>query len=104
MVLCLLLVGLVLYNPYMTCGESGGAGLCVRHSASHRATVGASELQYFNPTDSRHILATAAFRLLEVFGQIVPLGFEPHMAEVEDLPRNDESWSASLWFRPPPAI
>jgi len=43
---CLLLVLLLLYNPFLMAPGSDG-GLNVRHPASNRATVGSSELQHF---------------------------------------------------------
>ena len=100
---CLLLVALVLYNPYMSGAESG-AGLCARHAASHRATVGASELQYFSPTDGRSLVAIAAFPRPQNFAPVLALEIAPHMATIEDLRGNTQLWPASLWFRPPPVI
>jgi outer membrane protein TolC len=47
---CFCLVLFLLYNPYMV-APSSPDGLNIRHPASHRATVGASELQHFSPAN-----------------------------------------------------
>jgi hypothetical protein len=46
--LCILLIGLMLYNPFAGLMGSGD-GLCYARLARNRATVGASELQHFSP-------------------------------------------------------
>jgi hypothetical protein len=100
--ICLLLVALIIYNPYLAGAESG-AGLCVRHSASNRATVGASELQHFSPIDGRSILATAALALFQQFDGLLSIASEPHEGGVEEVFLAAQYLPASLWFRPPPA-
>src|SRR5215831_6006488 len=47
---CLILAILLLYNPFFAVPHSGSS-LEIGHRASHRATVGASELQHFSPVD-----------------------------------------------------
>ena len=48
---CILLVGLFLYNPFLAAGRASG-NLMVCHPASHRGTVGSSELEQFaQPND-----------------------------------------------------
>jgi hypothetical protein len=49
--LCLLLVALMLYNPFMGLWGSND-GVCYDRLARNRATVGASELQHFTPVPS----------------------------------------------------
>jgi hypothetical protein len=99
--LCLLLVALVIYNPYLAGAESG-PGFCVRHSASNRATVGASELQHFSPINGRGVLASAAVTLFRSFDELLSIASEPHEAAVEALLPTVQCLPASLWFRPPP--
>src|SRR5580704_11658762 len=63
---CMLLVFLFLHNPYLSAPGSAG-GLNVKHPASHRATVGSSELERYSAMgDERSnipaVLFFAAFR------------------------------------------
>lgn len=99
--LCVLLAALFLYNPFVT-APSSGLGLNLQHSASHRATVGASELQQFRaserlaPVVRMEALASEMVLVkVVVFERFAPLDVEVRAAQ-NDLP-------ASLWFRPPPA-
>src|SRR5271163_4282201 len=100
--ICLLLVALIIYNPYLAGAESG-AGLCVRHSASNRATVGASELQHFSPIDGRSVLATAAVRVFQLFDGLPSIASETHQSATEKVFPAVQYLPASLWFRPPPS-
>src|SRR4029077_9232412 len=63
---CLCLALLLLYNPYLA-APSSARGLNVRHPASNRATVGASELQSFSPADGRDKLCIQAVAFVELF-------------------------------------
>ena len=102
--LCLLLAALVVYNPYSSAADSS-VGLCVRHSASFRATLGASELQHFTPKDPGATLAATIAIALDSF-------LEHNLAEnserYADVTRRvalpEQALPASLWFRPPPAV
>jgi len=103
---CVLLAGLFLYNPFLVASRASDS-LTVCHPASHRATVGSSELEQFTPPND-----TAA-------------AFLPNIADAQDLlprlaARNSTQrqsveleekvatpqtgFSSSLWFRPPPAV
>jgi hypothetical protein len=100
--LCALLSALFLYNPFVV-APSSGLGLNLRHSASHRASVGASELQQFRATE-RH---APAIRVVGVIREIVfvqPVVFERFATpDVEGrTPLN--ILPVSLWFRPPPSL
>ena len=99
--LCLLLAALVIYNPFLAGAESG-AGLCVEHSASNRATVGASELQQFSPINGQEILTIAAVSQLQQFDRLLSIASEPHEGAVEEVLGAVQYLPASLWFRPPP--
>jgi hypothetical protein len=103
MVLCLTLAFLFLYNPFLGMASSSG-GLNIRHSASYRATVGASELQHFSPTNARKIFAmplAALFTWLELpIQNIVCYSFK-----VSRRPQYvDQFLYADSWFRPPPTM
>ena len=101
--LCLLLALLVVYNPYLSATDPG-MGLCVRHSASFRATLGASELQHFTPEDSVAMLAAAATLALAHFLQFrLPESSERHTRVTQRVAPPEQALPASLWFRPPPA-
>src|SRR5262245_46862679 len=49
---CFLLAGLFLYNPFLK-GHRDTGPLPICHPASHRATVGSSELEQFAQQDGR---------------------------------------------------
>jgi hypothetical protein len=101
--LCLLLAALVVYNPYLSATDSS-AGVCLRHSASFRATLGASELQHFTPEGSGAALAATATLALAHFLQFrLPESRERHTGVSERVAPPEQALPASLWFRPPPA-
>lgn len=98
---CFFLVILLLSNPFLTLLRAPGDA-SVRHPVSHRATIGASELQHFSPVsgqavpdlsvalnDSERIPTQAARPVRNTFDNQEILAAEPE-------------FSASLWFRPPP--
>ncbi len=100
---CFCLALFLLYNPYMAAPSSSG-GLDVRHPASHRATVGASELQHFSPADGRDKLSThvtAAVEQLASFPEDSSQAFELFPQVVSAA---QQFFGSSLWFRPPPAL
>jgi hypothetical protein len=102
--LCLLLAALVVYNPYLSATDPG-MGLCVRHSASFRATLGASELQHFTPKDYIAMLAaTAALALAAFLPFRLPESSRRHTGITERVAPPEQALPASLWFRPPPAV
>jgi hypothetical protein len=100
--LVVLLAILLLYNPFL-----GGAGFGdasgIGRPASHRGTVGASELQHFanaegrNPVSAPDIAEEAPVSPLPELNA----GTTAHFSE-EVLPALP-FFCASLWFRPPPA-
>jgi hypothetical protein len=100
---CLLLALLFLYNPYLSAPGSAG-GLKVQHPASHRATVGSSELEkYSSPgTPDAHLFVAVFFAKVISFltynasQSFLPLGSE--------LLPSHQFLCASLWFRPPPIL
>lgn len=100
---CLLLAALVVYNPFLAAADFG-TGICVRHCASNRATVGASELQHFTPIDSRVILAVAFFVISDHLGVLDLVTSERWPFVVELAVPSAQNLPASLWFRPPPAV
>ncbi len=101
-VVCLLLAGLLLYNPFLSVIHSS-TGLSVHHLSRNRATVGAAELQHFSPV-SKDVAADAL--LVERTGEIIATsgGQEFQLAIVLTRDRViSPDFSLSLWFRPPPS-
>lgn len=100
--MCLTLAILFLYNPFLGMASTGDC-LNIRHSASHRATVGASELQHFSPTSARKIFAVPVVTLLSWL--VSPVKSTTRFAvEIPTVPRFiDPFLGADLRFRPPPS-
>jgi hypothetical protein len=101
--MCFCLALFLLYNPFMAATSSPG-GLNVRHPASNRATVGASELQHFSPADGRDKLsapAAAAVPPFASFSEVPSQAFELFPQAV--IPPQ-QFFVSNLWFRPPPAF
>jgi hypothetical protein len=99
--LAVLLAVLFLYNPYLVAaGSAGGLNIC--HPASHRATVGSSELDRYPSPDtlSTHVFVAVFFSDAFVFLPDTASRRSPlHSSEL--LPPQ-QIFFASLWFRPPP--
>jgi hypothetical protein len=100
---CLTLAILFLYNPFLELASSG-AGLNIRHTDSHRATVGASELQQFSPTSPRKIVVMPVATLLSWL--VLPVKSDTRPAvEISTRPRFiSPILCTDLWFRPPPSL
>lgn len=99
---CILLIGLVLYNPFAGLFGSND-GFCYDRLARNRATVGASELQHFSPVTSSIAqteldLDTPAKTLMQVRWQ------EYHDADLQEAFVPHAEFTAQLWNRPPPSL
>jgi hypothetical protein len=100
---CLLLVLLFLYNPYLSATGSAG-GLSVKHPASHRATVGSSELEkYSSPSSPNAHLFVAVF-FAKVVSSLSSTDSQSFLTQGSALFPSHQFLCASLWFRPPPAL
>jgi hypothetical protein len=103
---CVLLAGLFLYNPFLGAARSSGT-LTVRHPASYRATVGASELEQFTPPGDA---AVASLPDIKDACELLPLLAaadcpQNRYAEFDELAVTPQTgFSSSLWFRPPPTV
>jgi len=96
---CLLLVGLLLYNPFLAL-VTPSDGLAYQALARHRATVGASELQHLAQVH-RHD-AQPDVLVAEIFtGVVQTKEFSATALQPATLRQQMEQIS-DLWFRPPP--
>ena len=100
---CLLLALSFLYNPFSAVAATAG-GLNVRHSASYRATVAASELQQLAPMGEKQIhLVFDLFVVNDVL--VLPeLHLRAAIFPARELPPPQNHFVSNLWFRPPPAL
>lgn len=102
--MCLLLAMLFLYNPFLSATRAT-SGLMVCHPASHRATVGASELESLGqPNASVQILYVADFTRDFAAVLAVSLTTTEYAPQQEVITTPKAGFFASLWFRPPPAV
>jgi len=103
---CVLLAGLFLYNPFLA-ASSATDSLSVCHPASHRATVGSSELERFTQANDT---ALAFLPNLADVQELIPRfavmhSTERQYAEQKEVVATPQTgFSSSLWFRPPPAV
>ena len=98
---CFVLATLLLFNPFLAAPRSG-KGLQVSHPPSHRATVGASELQGFSPMDgwgSRPVVDVTATALPLPLPELSSRFFV-FLHPIARLPQ--QFFGPGLWFRPPP--
>ena len=103
---CVLLAGLFLYNPFLAASRATDS-LSVCHPASHRATVGSSELERFTQANDA---ALAFLPNLADVQELIPRFAVMHStqrqyAEQKEVVATPQTgFSSSLWFRPPPAV
>jgi hypothetical protein len=100
--ICLLLALSFLYNPYLMALGSG-LSLNVRHSASHRATVGASELQHLAPMSSWEAQPAADVIAIGLLYVVPDRNSGTFVIDTREALPPQELFFANLWFRPPPA-
>jgi hypothetical protein len=101
-IVCLLLAGLLLYNPFLSAIHSS-SGLSVHHLSRNRATVGSGELQPFSPVSTG---VAADVQLEEGTGEIIAIAGGQEILLATDLARDrviTPDFSSNLWFRPPPS-
>jgi hypothetical protein len=104
MVLCFLLALLFLYNPFLNSHRESG-DLTVGHPASHRATVGSSELEQFlqgNGAVAPLLDLDVAQFFIEPTDATLSTTF--HATDYDEGTLPQPGFSSSLWTRPPPAV
>lgn len=99
---CLFLAFFLLYNPFFAKYHAGNnVEICC--PASHRATVGSSELKHLTSAAGQSLLGFADLALAEV-SFLQPALFATNSLRVlPELYPPEQLLCASLWFRPPPA-
>ncbi|HYL61068.1 MAG TPA: hypothetical protein VE077_00480 [Candidatus Methylomirabilis sp.] len=100
---CLLLALSFLYNPFLMAAASG-KGLNVRHSASHRATVGVSELQQLAPMGDERTHLFTHFAVIKVFVALPEVSSGIFLPGAKQPLAPQKLFCSNLWFRPPPAL
>jgi hypothetical protein len=99
---CLLLFGLLLFNPFAALtSASNHPGFST--SPRHRATVGASEMQHFSPVKSEITTPDIAQVVHSMDVKVTPAESKPRTILLEELPPMP-ALIVSVWFRPPPAL
>src|SRR5271157_4969680 len=101
-VLCVLLVGFLLYNPFLSLVHCS-KGLSVHHLSRNRSTVGAGELQDFSPQSKAsavNVLSAECVRELLVAPAKIEL---PVRVEYPPLRLIFSDFGSNLFFRPPPS-
>jgi hypothetical protein len=101
-VVCLLLMALLLYNPFFTV-LSISWEFSVQHSLSYRATIAGSELRCCTFEAEKPLLPelTAAISLASA---LVTLSHEVALIEPSDTAGAvSQALCDSIWFRPPPS-
>jgi hypothetical protein len=101
--ICFCLALFLLYNPYLA-ASSSTYGLNVRHPASNRATVGASELQHFSPAEGQDQLSTHATAAVEPLASFSQASSHAFALFPQVVSPSQQFFGSSLWFRPPPAL
>ncbi len=100
---CILLVGFFVYNPFIALIHSS-AGLSVDRLPRNRATVGTSELKHFSPVENAWAIAISAGNTI---GNILPVLRKKEFLEATASSRVSVAlcdFSSNLWFRPPPTV
>jgi hypothetical protein len=103
-VVCILLAGFLLYNPFFSLIHSQ-VEAALQHPASNRATVGAAELDHFPPVTKQLSAALPAAELISP--RLLRIAEENTLASPKtfDSPHFPKpQFSSHLWFRPPPSV
>src|SRR5208283_103039 len=100
--ICVLLALFMLYNPFVASLSSADA-LNVRHPASNRATVAASELQHFSFANGLDSLSAHDTLVGKTFASSSELPTQPFKEFPQATALPHQILGSSLWFRPPPA-
>jgi hypothetical protein len=102
-VVCVLLVGFLLYNPFISLIHSP-SGITIHHLTRNRSTVGAGELQNFSPQSKA--AAVNVLTVERIGGLLVtPAQVEfPVATDIVPVRSIFQDFSSNLFFRPPPSL
>jgi hypothetical protein len=101
-VLCLLLIALLLYNPFFTV-LSISQDLSVRHPLSYRATVAGSELQRGTFEAGKPLLPSLGAAVFIAANLLTPSHEVGLFQPIDSVRRVSPELGDSIWFRPPPS-
>jgi hypothetical protein len=99
--ICLLVVGLVLYNPFVALSGSSGC-LSYERLACNRATVGSAELQDFSPAPNPNFQPPDVDAGVPQIEPAVILQVQEPAVDQEEMIPAEPELLAGVWFRPPP--
>jgi hypothetical protein len=97
---CVLLIGLVVYNPFAALRGSSG-NLSYEKLARNRATIGSSEMQQFSPVLNPTVQPDIDVEVRGAEPAAAVQESQPGMEQREVIFLQPEEF-ANLWFRPPP--
>jgi hypothetical protein len=101
--ICLLVTGLVLYNPFVALGKSSDC-LSYQRLACNRATVGSAEFQILSPSPDPNLQSPDVDAdVPQIEPAVILQAQEPAMDQEEMIPAEPELL-AGVWFRPPPTL
>lgn len=97
----LLLIGVVLYNPFMGLFHAGDRPSYDK-LARNRATVGSSELQHYSPAPelTERAIPNVEYKSAE---PLQPMEEEHRVTVQPEVKALQPEGLAGIWFRPPPA-
>jgi hypothetical protein len=98
---CLLLIALVVYNPFAALNGSTGR-LSYENLARNRASVGSGELQQFSPVSNPDVHSDLDVELRDAEPVTCVREAQPDRKQQEAIP-SEPAPLAGVWFRPPPS-
>jgi hypothetical protein len=100
--LCLLLIALVVYNPFAALNGSSGR-LSYENLARNRASIGSGELQHFSPVSDPDVLFDLNVDSRDAEPVIDVRETQLDRTQQEAIP-SEPAPLAGFWFRPPPSL
>jgi hypothetical protein len=99
---CVVLVGLLLYNPFVGLWGAADQPSCDR-LARNRATIGASELQHFSPVSNPDIQTKVDVDVRST-GLLPPVQVTYPVFGLQETVLPHAERFTQLWNRPPPSL
>jgi hypothetical protein len=98
---CLLLMALVVYNPFTALNGSSGR-LSYENLARNRASIGSGELQHFSPVSNPDMHSDLDVDSRDTEPVTAVRETQPDRTQQEPIP-SEPGLLAGVWFRPPPS-